>query len=394
MMTPSPNRVLRRVAGACTLALTAIAVPAAASVAPATASTAVASPATAVPTWFRASAMTWTSATRGWVLGARSCGLRHNCATSQVIGTTDGGSSWHLVGTIKATIPKLGLGTTGITEIRMATPRVGWAFAPDLYRTGDGGKTWKAMPIPGHGKQILDLAVTPTSVYAIVSPCAYLTGLCGKTQLSTWRTNLAGQSWTRMPVKLKINVSADVAAYGKTVYIVTPPIDGPQPSQFLASTDGGRHFAARRVPCPAVTLHSLIQAVPYSPTKVALLCDGNPGFSKAVKAVYVSANTGKTDTYAGTMGPYGIQAELAVSPSGNLAVESWSDGSFIYINDNHGTTWHTAIASGDGGAGFNDITYVSKRVAWVVGAPASMFADYGKLLVSRDAGRHWAFAKL
>ena len=199
MMTRSGNQVLHRVTGACTLALTAIAVPAAVSVAPAAASTAAASPATAVPTWFRASAMTWTSATRGWVLGARSCGLRHNCATSQVIATTDGGSRWHLAGTIKATIPKLGLGTTGITEIRMATPRVGWAFAPDLYRTGDGGKTWKAMTIPGHGKQILDLAVTPTSVYAIVSPCAYLTGLCGQTQLSAWRTNLAGRPGPACP---------------------------------------------------------------------------------------------------------------------------------------------------------------------------------------------------
>src|SRR5258708_32746301 len=161
MMTPSPNRGLRRVAGACTLALTAIAVPAAASVAPARASTAVASPATAVPTWFRASAMTWTSATRGWVLGARSCGLRHNCATSQVIGTTDGGSSWQLDGTIKATIPKLGLGTTGITEIRMATPRGGGAFAPALYRTGDAGKTWKAKPLPDHANHIPDPPGTP-----------------------------------------------------------------------------------------------------------------------------------------------------------------------------------------------------------------------------------------
>jgi photosystem II stability/assembly factor-like uncharacterized protein len=392
-MTTSANQVLRRVTGACALVLTAIAVPAAASAAAATASTAAASPTTAVPTWFRASAMTWTSAARGWVLGAKSCGLRHNCATSQVIGTTDGGSSWHLVGTINATIPKLGLGTTGITEIRMATPLVGWAFGPELFRTGDGGKTWKAMTIPGHGKQILDLAVTPTRVYAIASPCAYQGGLCGKTQLSAWRTNLAGRTWTRMPVRLKINISADVAAVGKTVYVVTPPIDGPQASQFFASTDGGRHFGTRPNPCPAITLHSLIQAVPYSPTKVALLCDGNSGFSKSVKSVYVSANTGKTHTSAGTMGEFGIQAGLAVSSSGNLAVESWSDGSFIYINDNHGTTWHTAIASGDGGAGFNDITYVSNRVAWVVGAPASMFADYGKLLVSRDAGRHWTFVK-
>jgi photosystem II stability/assembly factor-like uncharacterized protein len=384
MMT-SGNRVLRRIAAASTIVLAAIAVPAAATAA-------AGSPTTGVPKWFRASAMTWTSPTRGWVLGARSCGLRSNCATSQVIATADGGSSWHLVGTINAPIPKLGLGTTGITEIRFATSGVGWAFAPGLFRTADGGRTWRAMPIPGHGKQVLDLAVTPAGAYAIVSPCAYLTGLCGKTQLSAWRTNPAGRTWTRMPVKLQINVAANVAAYGRTVYVVNPALE--HPSQLYASTDGGRHFSARHVPCTAAEEHTLIQAVPYSATKVAFLCDGNPGFSQAVKAVYRSADTGKTDTYAGTMGPYGIQAELAVSPSGNLAVASWSDGSFIYINDSRGTTWDTVIASGDGGAGFNDITYVSNRVAWVVGAPASMFADYGKLLVSRDAGRHWAFAKL
>jgi hypothetical protein len=57
------------------------------------------------------------------------------------------------------------------------------------------------------------------------------------------------------------------------------------------------------------------------------------------------------------MSKWGIQAELAESPSGNLAVATWSIGSFIDINDSKGgTTWHQVIGSGDGGAGFNDIT--------------------------------------
>jgi hypothetical protein len=105
-------------------------------------------------------------------------------------------------------------------------------------------------------------------------------------------------------------------------------------------------------------------------------------------------NTGRTDTFAGTLGVHGIEAQLAVSRSGNLAVASWSDGSFMYINDTHKTNWTMVIGSGDGGAGWNDITYVTKTEAWVVYGPADMPAAYGQLYVTRDAGRHWALAKV
>lgn len=387
-------RTIRRAACASVAAVALISVPAMATAAPTArwAGTHDSNPTTPVPSGFKASAMTWTSPTNGWVLGAKSCGLKANCARSQVIGTTNGGASWHLVGVIDAQIPKLGLGGTGITEIRFATTKVGWAFAPGLFRTSDGGQTWKAMTIPGGGKQVLSLAVTPKAAYLIASPCRYMAGLCGKGPLTAWRRGLTGGTWNRMamPSPLHVNVSANVAAYGSTVYVINPPLE--QPTQFYASTDGGTHFSARRNPCPAATEHTLIQAAPYSAVRAGFLCDGNPGFSKAVKSVYLSADTGRTFTYAGTMSPWGIQAQLTVSPSGNLAVAAYSDGSFIDINDSHGTTWHQVIGSGDGGAGFNDIIYVSNRVAWVVYGPASMFADYGLLYKTIDAGRHWTRA--
>lgn len=344
----------------------------------------------AVPKGFKASAMSWTSASNGWVLGAESCGLRHNCKTSQVVATTNGGKSWHLVGTIHAQIPKLGLGTAGITEIRMATSKVGWIFAPGLYRTADGGKTWRKVAIPGSGKQVLSLAVTPDAAYAITSPCGYMMGLC-KGNLTAWRTNLTAASWTRMklPQPLHANVEANVAAYGKAVYIVNDRVENSLHTQLLVSTDGGARFASKPNPCTAAQIFNLVQAAPYSATKVGLFCDGNPGFGKAVKAVYLSRDNGTTDRYAGTLPPYGIQAQLAISPSGNLLVASYSIGSFIDINDSHGTTWHQIIGSGDGGAGMNDPAYVSKNEAWVVYGPASMFADYGELLKTTDGGRHW-----
>jgi photosystem II stability/assembly factor-like uncharacterized protein len=384
-----------RVIGTCALA-SAAAFAIAGAPAMASAAPAAHAPAAAVPAGFKASAMTWIGPSKGWVLGAAMCG-KSNCAHSQVIGTTDGGKTWSLTGTVNASIPKLGLGTSGITEIRMATSQVGWIFAPGLFRTTNGGKTWAAQPIPGGGKQVLDLAVTPTAAYAIVSPCAYQTGFCsgGHLPLTAWRTSLTGTTWTRikLPNRLHFNVAANVAAYGSTVYLINPRVEQGLHTEFFASTDGGAHFSARPNPCTVQEEYSLIQAAPYSATKVGLLCDGNPGFGKAVKSVYLSRDTGRTDTYAGTMtgkGLFGIQAQLTVSPSGNLAVQAWSIGSFILINDTKtGTTWHQIIGSGDGGAGFNDITYVSKKVAWVVYGPASMFADYGLLYRTTDAGRKW-----
>jgi hypothetical protein len=71
-------------------------------------------------------------------------------------------------------------------------------------------------------------------------------------------------------------------------------------------------------------------------------------------------------------------------------VASWSNGSWIYLNDSHKTTWTTALALGDNGVGFRDPAFSSSKVAWVVYGPVSLFpADFGKLYVTRDGGQHW-----
>lgn len=349
---------------------------------------------TKVPRGFRATSITWISPTQGWVLGAAPCGDR---TCSYVLGTHDSGGTWQRVGRIGSPIAHIGLPEQpGVTEIRFATARVGFAFAPRLLRTTDGGHSWSVVPIPGDGRQILDLAGNHTTAFALVSPCGWqrFQGCAG--QLTLWRTHkLTGGRWSRIPLKLPLGTRGDVAVSGPTVYVVDPQEDlTGKRDVFYASTDGGRQFTSRPVPCdrPATPDVPLVQAVPTSTTDVALLCVGNPGFSKAEKSVYTSTDTAEHDHYAGRMGAFGYQSQLAASPSGNLAVASQSDGSFIYLNNTRGgRAWTTVWATSDGGAGWNDIAYLTDRVAWVVRGPLAGpgFSGRGRLYVTRDAGRHW-----
>lgn len=351
----------------------------------------------AVPTGFKANSITWLSPVQGWILGAAPCGTK---TCTDVIGTTNGGRTWGLLGTIHAAIPQFGVTDTGITEIRFVTPELGFAFAPDLYVTGNGGRSWARLAIPGNGKQILDLATGAGRAYAIVSPCAFEAGLCSAQPLSFWQTTTpTGHSWARVPLKLAASVAALVAAYGRTVYVVdegTGQADRTARDQFYASTDGGDHFSARPDPCaiPSRKDYGLSSVAPASPARVALLCVVEPGMGQAEKTAYRSASTGQADVYAGALGLYGIQSQLAMSPSGNLAVASVSIGTFMYINDTHQTTWTMVIGYGDGGAGWNDITYVTDSEAWVVYAPADSAADLGKVFVTHNAGRTWDIAAL
>lgn len=348
----------------------------------------------AVPKGFAANSITWITRLHGWALGRAPCGTK---ACTHVIDSTDGGKTWRRVGGLAAPIARTGFpDRPGVTEIRFATARVGYAFAPDLFRTSNGGQTWSRMTIPGGGRQVFDLAANASTAFALVSACrwAEFTPNC-RTQLSLWRANThSGNGWTRVRLRLPWSTRGDVAVHGRSVYVVDPQEDitGGR-DRFYASTDGGRRFAARGVPCdkPATPGVVLVQVVPTSAENVALLCVGNPGFSKAQKFVYTSTDAARSYRYAGTMGVYGYQSQLAVSRSGNLAVASVSDGSFIYINDTHGgTTWTMVWASSDGGIGWNDIQYVTDTEAWVVrGVPSWLDNGPGKLYVTHDSGKDW-----
>ncbi|HTU73442.1 MAG TPA: hypothetical protein VMG38_07975 [Trebonia sp.] len=349
-----------------------------------------------VPAGFRAISITWVTQVRGWVLGVAPCHHASTRTCTNVISTSNGGATWTQAGQIPAPTPPAGDATTGVTRIRFSTPAIGWAFGPDLYRTTDGGRSWTRQQIGGAGtRQVLALATTATAAYAVTSPCAYQSGgSCKGPGLSVWRAQaLTRGPWVKTPLTLPFSDAADVSAFGSTVYADDATQDG---SHLYASTNGGSTFASRPVPCDDSQGIELVQAVASSATKVALLCVGNAGIGKADKTVYRSADTGKTSTSAGTMGPYGIFSQLAVSPSGNLLVAAASAmGSFLYVNDSGDGDWSMPVGIDDGGLGWGDMAYVTDNEAFVVYSPGNSRAyPVGTVYATHDGGRHWTIAGL
>jgi hypothetical protein len=341
----------------------------------------------AVPAHFKAAAISFRSAQHGWLLGSAPCG-RKSC--TDVLSTSNGGGSWHLAGSIAAPIATNQTPPdVGVDGVQFATASVGWAYQPGLLRTANGGRTWRAMPVPGHGHQILALASSSAATYAVVSPCREFT-IC-TSKLTLWKTaSLTATSWTKLKLSLPVSDAASLATLGPAVYVLQPGVPG-----WLYFSATGRSFAARPTPCSKARELGLVQVVPTSAKDLTLLCDGNGGFYKAIKTVFRSVNTGRTDTSAGTTPLLGTGADLAASPAGNLVVGAWSSGTFLYLNDSHQATWSTPLRRMDGGAGLNGLAFTTSKVAWAVYGPVTFFAgNLGSVLVTRDGGQHWAKATL
>jgi len=109
--------------------------------------------------------VTFVSPFEGWLLGGVACG---GATCAAVLRTLDAGRTW---ASIHA--PNAGLSTgpgssnEGVSGLRFANARDGWAFGPDLWVTHDGGATWRKITITGSsGEVVSSLEAARGSVHA------------------------------------------------------------------------------------------------------------------------------------------------------------------------------------------------------------------------------------
>jgi photosystem II stability/assembly factor-like uncharacterized protein len=336
------------------------------------------------PARFHAQSITWISPDDGRMLGWSPCG---KAACTTVVGTANGGRTWRRLATLSAplTMEK----ATGVTQIRFADSLHGWAFEPSLRATSDGGSTWSRQQIPGGGHLVLALAADADAAYAVVSPCRF-NRLCGS-PVTLWRTKPGAATWKQVSLSLPTFAGFNdviLSLHGSVAYLSIPRPTTAQPDVFDVTLDG-RHWASRPDPCTFANDEFLSGIAPITDREVAMLCVGDPGFGYAEKRVVRSDDAGKTYTPAGVTPDLGIVSQLAATPDGSiLVVPSYSIGTWVYRNDGQ-ETWTTPVDLGDGGMGWNDMTFTTNRVGFVIHGPAEFPWLPGELWKTTDAGVTW-----
>lgn len=326
----------------------------------------------APPAGGSALSISFISLSDAWVLARAGCvPATGGCpGTTVVLHTTSRGQHWSQVGTVPA--PP---GNTGVSQIRFADPRNGWAFDPQLYATHDGGATWRPVPLPG-GVNALETA--GGIAWAVAqAPCG-ASPAC-TTPGSLYRVSAGSDTWEPVSgVSLPpVAGTTEIALHGASVYVFSPPT--------LLYSPTSRTFRALPDPCPSAFERSGFAA--SSATNVAVLCVGDPGMGSSTKQVFTSADSGQTYHRIADAPRGGQPTGMAAGSARTIAISAASGASEIYATSGADSTWSTPLQFGDGGQGWSDLGFTDATHGVVIHAPLPQ--SQGTVYLTDDGGVTW-----
>ena len=320
--------------------------------------------------------VTFVSVDEGWVLGTGTCPSGPCAAVARTI---DGGNTWAAVPAPAASmIPGPGQGASGISGLRFADARNGWAFGPDLWATHDGGTTWARLTIPGlaAGAAVAALETAGGTVHAVV-----FDGGGYRVASSPVGTDHWSLSAVRVPVGAGPVPSVQLILSGASGWL----LENDRTVVAGARLVNGA-WVTWQPPCADVVGPAFLAA--SSPTELAAACDVGLWGAPAGDHLYLSHDGGSTFAASGTVAPVQMASQVAASSASMIVVAgSDSTGARLVATFDGGRTW-TVVAS-LGAVTIRDLGFTSAQQGVVITTSADAPAS---LLMTRDGGHTWRAA--
>jgi hypothetical protein len=325
------------------------------------------------------------SPSTGWLLAELPCAHQVNpCRTTVLMReTVNGGRTWFAVPAPPAPPADMFQSSPppdGVGRVLFTSARDGWAVGPSLWRTTDGGATWRRVRVPG---PVSDFTLVGGRMFAVIGSCdsagncAYR-GYAAAVGEDTWRpvpgTAITGTSGS----------SVQLAVSGSAGYLLAIT-QGPGKPLLLAGPVTG---SARWRPLPEPCAAAYSGAVAAAGGWLFLGCGGEPGAGNQLKTAYVSRDGGRTWRQVAGPSFNGYLGSATMSPAGTIFLSG--ERMDVYISRDRGGRWHVspslAPPAGVADAGF---PMLATTVTDTFGVVIQQGVYAQQVWLTRDAGSHW-----
>jgi photosystem II stability/assembly factor-like uncharacterized protein len=347
----------------------------------AAARTAVAPAGGPVPADAAPASVSFASSRTAFVLGTARCG---KAPCTMILRTDDRGRSWRSLSAPTEAVSSPG--GNGLSGLRFADARRGYAFGAGLWATSNGAASWEPMHMPG--RMVLALAtVRDRALVAVTSACRSIG--CAK-GVALYERPIGAGAWKRFAVNTTMGTAFDdaIAVHGDVVWVLAG-------YDLYVSADGGRTFRPHSQPCHPP--HGVGIPAPGTITDdglhTYLLCLGSGYAGGVEKFLYRTSGATSGWTMVSEPPSPGGPMGFAAGSDKAIVIAAVSGASWLYRSTDGGKRWNTVLSYGDGGAGWSDLGFTSALDGAVIHAPAPR-TSVGQLLLTSDGGRTWQATSL
>ncbi len=317
----------------------------------------------------------------GWAVEAEGgSGVVAKGAVESVVRTTDGGIHWRDVTPHAPPGGKIALGQGSAFRVDWLNSFVAWvAAALDtpthdtmLFRTVDGGRTWRIAPTPVVG--LFQFVNTREGWTLSIEG-----SIARENQAAIYHSTDGGETWTKIASARFPGAYPEITFLSATTGWVAPgATDDPEKISPYVTHDGGYTWQQQKLPLPPGEVPFRV-AVTMPPTFFTAR-DGILPVSVSRFVFYLTHDGGITWTYA---------TPIPVTQWGPFSFadvnHGWvTDGDALLVTRDGGRQW-TTIRPGPPFTHVGELDFISPQVGWAAGRP--LFLPV--LLKTQDGGRTW-----